>query len=337
MGEDKNMDKLFHDKLNSFEKAPPAFVWDKVQDSLAVNQRKKRLVYWRVAGIAAAVVVAFFTGWQINRDSVDKNEIIVENVVPEINKQITPEIDIEKTQAVAETINESDSESSRPAILPVFIAEKSKTKKTESVVEDIVPHNRESVGFIQSLRSFLNSNTPDTDLLVEIRQAQDEIIFTPEELKIIDENESLIALNNAKKDNGNWMVGAALSPTFSGNKPSHSLEYANNMANPKSANNFNMGGGLSVEYKTKKRWSIQSGLYYSKLNQKANNNIGTNNLYDREPSFASDYVQNTKMVNGSLNMNSVAGVIEIANLPANVQLEGSWDQELAGGAACITD
>jgi hypothetical protein len=73
--EDKNMDQLFRTKLDGFEKEPPAFVWENIRQELDAEKQKKRVFWYRVAGVAAALMLAFVAGWQINRFFPGKGEM----------------------------------------------------------------------------------------------------------------------------------------------------------------------------------------------------------------------------------------------------------------------
>lgn len=67
--EDKTkIDELFKGGLGDFEAEPPEASWQAIQAELAREKRKKRMAYWRIAGTAAAIVLAFFTGYFFQPD-----------------------------------------------------------------------------------------------------------------------------------------------------------------------------------------------------------------------------------------------------------------------------
>jgi len=190
---------------------------------------------------------------------------------------------------------------------------------------------------IESLRAFLTFFDYDERKLGK-SNIHKNIIISPEDQRKMEENSTFLALNKTKSADGNWMIGAAVSPNYSMIKTSQSSEYLRSMANSQSTDNLNLAGGLSVEYKTKKRWSIQSGIYYNKLEQLSGSSLssqnglafgpeGLNNLFNA-PVFAN---------NGLMAMNSVAGVIQIANLPSNVRIEGSLDHAQLGKNTLVTN
>ena len=66
MRKDKNLDELFRDKLLNYEQEPPAYLLDNILSTVAGERRKKKMIFWRVAGVAAALLIAFVAGWQLN-------------------------------------------------------------------------------------------------------------------------------------------------------------------------------------------------------------------------------------------------------------------------------
>ncbi|SFB73529.1 hypothetical protein SAMN05421780_101176 [Flexibacter flexilis DSM 6793] len=51
----KEIDKIFKDKLQSHEAVPPSALWDRLEDHLAENDKRKAAIWWRTASSAAAV------------------------------------------------------------------------------------------------------------------------------------------------------------------------------------------------------------------------------------------------------------------------------------------
>ncbi len=62
--EDKTkIDELFKQGLGGFTAEPPADTWQNIQDNLMTARRRKRMAFWRISGTAAALVLAFFSGY----------------------------------------------------------------------------------------------------------------------------------------------------------------------------------------------------------------------------------------------------------------------------------
>ena len=69
MNDERNMDKLFREKMDGFNAEPPAHLWDGIQMQMAAMQRKKRMGYYRWASVAALLMLAFLAGWYFNSDT----------------------------------------------------------------------------------------------------------------------------------------------------------------------------------------------------------------------------------------------------------------------------
>ena len=59
----ENLDELFRTKFNDLEAEPPFDSWPDIKGRLARKERKKRMAFWRYSSVAAAVLLAFFSGY----------------------------------------------------------------------------------------------------------------------------------------------------------------------------------------------------------------------------------------------------------------------------------
>ncbi|MBR9913494.1 MAG: hypothetical protein GYB32_01500 [Algicola sp.] len=74
MSDKKHIDKLFKEQLKNFEVAPDDAVWERIEKELHKEDRKKRIIiplWWKVAGVAAALVVMFTVGNALFNKSTD--------------------------------------------------------------------------------------------------------------------------------------------------------------------------------------------------------------------------------------------------------------------------
>lgn len=99
-----------------------------------------------------------------------------------------------------------------------------------------------------------------------------------------------------------------------------------------------MGGGFSLELKTKKRWSVQSGVYYTPMGQSSSNNNSREMLasvpMNDSPQYFNTSVKNN---NGTLELNGTAGIIKLNSIPAELQVEGSLDRETFAPKALVSN
>ena len=320
--EDKYFDQVFRDKFADYEKIPPAFVWDNIQETLTGEKRKKRMVYWRFAGVAAALVIAFLAGWQLSKDKVSDTELVAGNT-EQIQYQVQTDNHIKSEEIiVSEEIEELPENTSDKSKI-IFLSKTDSKIFDQQIEQQRLSREKESISFVRSLQAVLKSQKAESQKLLERNNPLTEKeVFTPEELRIIDENRALLAMNNKNEDQRKWVVGAAVSPNYSVYSSSHSDEYEKSMAASGEEDKLNLGGGFSFEYKTRKKWSFQSGLYYNKMEQSSSNS--TQSMYDYAASpndaWSGYFTAPVSENNGVLEMNSVAGVIQIENLPSSVQL-----------------
>ena len=335
---DRNMYQVFRDKLANFEKTPPAFVWEKLQEELAGQKRRKLLVYWRVTGAAAVLLLAFILGWQFSNNDDPKTEILVENTESPVsaekrNTETEKEIKTDDTPQ----INSVSEKIEVQTVKTRFAKAGSTTPKAET--NQLVFHPKiENPGFIKSIQALLASPKSETGKLKGRNPLMEKILFSPEELEIIEQNKVMLAMNSDNDDYRKWMIGASVSPVYSVNQSSQTADYSRKMANPESKDNLNVGGGLSFEYKTQKKWSFQSGVYYSKIEQSSSNTVPARySLSSKLDGLNGFFSTPVATGNGELLMNSVAGVIQIETLPSSVQLEGSLDRESAYAPALVSE
>jgi hypothetical protein len=330
--EDKYIiDQVFRDKLADYEKIPPVFVWDNIQASLVSKKRKKRLIYWRISGIAAALAIAFLAGWQFSKEWGPDQRLVVEKTTqiptePQGNDQIKAGEIIEPEEFEKQPENTFD----KSRI--IFLSDTDSEIFGQQIKQASAHEKEEAIRSIRSLQAVLK-NEPLK--LEENVRSPEEAVFTPEELRIIEENKNLLAMNQKHRDQRKWAIGVAVSPNYSVNHFSHSNEYAKDMAASGDKNNLNLGGGFSFEYKTRKKWSFQSGLYYNKIEQGASNS--TEEMYADPASptdalLASYFTTPVAENNGMLEMNSVAGVIQIEKIPSSVRLAGILDRKSVNSA-----
>ncbi|WP_425076467.1 hypothetical protein [Psychroserpens sp. S379A] len=83
MNDKKNIDKLFKEKLKNFEATPKDHVWQHIEERLHEGKRKRRRIipiWWKVAGIAAGIILLFTVANRIfntsEKDGITKDVIV---------------------------------------------------------------------------------------------------------------------------------------------------------------------------------------------------------------------------------------------------------------------
>lgn len=168
------------------------------------------------------------------------------------------------------------------------------------------------------------------------REFEKEKSLTAGDLAVIEMNKKFLKSEKMNQKERSWSVGAFVVPAYSVNQTSYDDSYASNMSPAGEKDNISMNGGIQVEYKTGKRWSIQSGLYYSHVEQSSgsqNNRdyadvdyLGLNNSY---------FSNKVTVESGTMLMNASAGVIEIENLPLDVNVASSLETVMGSNSEAL--
>ncbi|MDC9721245.1 MAG: outer membrane beta-barrel protein [Urechidicola sp.] len=187
MKPNKNIDRLFQEKLRDFEEMPPDDVWDNIDAQL--NGKKKRRIipiWWRYAGVAVVLLLLTFSGVQYFK-TVD-NVIDIDNTIVDINNNDTPLIDENKE------INDTSNNNIIVSSSDNFDEKQSPTTINQ---DDNVINNEQ---FIQNDSSAKESNVVTKNntqrLTTESRQEQ---VATLKDEKPIAETNSLIAKTEVNK------------------------------------------------------------------------------------------------------------------------------------------
>lgn len=353
MKRDENIDDLFREKLRNYEKEPPAYLLQNVLDGVSGARRNRKIVFWKVAGVAAAILLAFVAGWQLqhfNSETSPQQIVVGPGSSPEIEttKQFGPEgeITLDKIPETGLSRDEKSFKSSSDKNLQ--LVSRIRSQENEMTSEPILyVRTAESTLLhpIKSLRRTIISNNQYANVLHEMKVKDtnaDQFEMTIDQ-QIIVQNQQQLTAQAEKRKNARWLVGAQVSPAFNVSGSSHSQVYASNMLN--SANNpVDIGGGISVEYKKGKRLSVQSGVYYSGMGQASGNSshssVNSDYMFasaDRGAEYFNTSV-NIDTKSSKMMMNSAAGVIEFSSVPSGIVLGASLDEKaMASNAVVVSD
>jgi hypothetical protein len=330
MKNEKNIDNIFREKLENFSVQPPSQIWDNVQTQLAVQKRKNRMIIIGWISAAAVIVLAFVAGWYLN-DNLKTEKIT------SVNKEIIQPEKTEKTEfpaqpekqeqnLTAQNINENIEKPAKKTLFTEQVKnKKTVTKGTNEIInarEDFLIVRIESINAEVAGRKF-----PNNELAFRSERIPDNYLTESEQVLVA---QNVKNMKETTKPDNKWKMGMYVSPGYSSQVASHSENYSENMTYSGSDGNSNVGGGFSVQYKTSKRWIVESGVYYAQNGQQSNNtvNLFSKNM-DSEASFAPGditYLNNTvKLENNNLTMNSTAGVIQFNETPKGAELSGDFE------------
>lgn len=351
MKKDKNLDELFRDKLLNYEQEPPAYLLENILTGAARARRRKTVLFWRVAGVAAALLLAFVAGWQLNTST--RHELGQPVVV---SQQLSTETPDQPKERIIDTPPVAESKSSASAQTALVVRhssvqdtsglnnEKSTAEADHLSAESSVVVSDDESTLLKPLKSLWGLINPDTESALVLQDKKEVPADTSEKTidqQIMELNHQMMLAQNEKEKKGRWLVGGQVAPAYSVTRASHSEQYASTMLNSSSDTPVELGGGVSVEYKTRKRWSLQSGVYYSGLEQKSGNSGYSGGR--KEYAFSD---QGAAYFNASVNidartsnmmMNSTSGVIEFSGIPSGIVLGTSLEDKSLASAVVVSE
>ena len=351
MRKDKNLDELFRDKLLNYEQEPPAYLLDNILSTVAGERRKKKMIFWRVAGVAAALLIAFVAGWQLNDGDLPEMkqaDLVGQSSTPKQSPEI--QIKSERVMPAQEIAPANTSLASNVAmaasqkILSRSIDRNSKSGATTFASQSTpIASNNESLLMkpLKSLYRMIKPETENSNTLQAMKSNDDSpaVIQKTIDQQIMEQNKRMLTAENSSQENARWLVGAQVSPEYNVSRGSQSRSYASNMLRSSSANQVDLGGGISVEYKKGKRWSLQSGVYYSGLGQSSGNSSGSGSK-DMQYSGAGSNYFNTPVSMASnsnrMSMNSNAGVIELSKIPSGLVVGNSLEDKTLNSTVIVS-
>lgn len=366
--EEQNLDKAIREKLDGFSQQPPLHVWDSIQGQLRAQKRKYRIVLFSRIAAAAVIVLAFLAGWyfsdksgeiipavsQTERQSQEsaesnENEAFTPNVGNEgviSNKESeTSVVEIQNNTQIRGTQKENnDNKSIISDNETGNLVADVKSQQSISSEDFSESENRETnrVNFLDKIEAFFTKNEGKNPAL-EQKSIPAKKISEDDKVLIA---ENIRNLQSSESEETKWKVGVQVSPGYSSQNSNYSEAYSNSMTYSGGSGNTNVTGGISVQMKAGKRWSIESGVYYSQNGQRSTNSTGfgflsMDNAYaplsDAERSYFNTAVN---LANGQMAMNSTAGVIQFSKTPVGAEVGASLEDAMVsapGSNTLLTD
>lgn len=336
MKDDLHMDKMFREKFEDFSVEPSAHLWNNIQEQMISRRRKRRMAYIGWISAAAIVVFAFIAGWMLNERSGSITETVVEKQIPQEQKQnieqVEPknDLDVDEENALVADKNESIDHEDIESVTSANNSELVATAKIVSESEENVEPKRQLLNYDYLAATTIQFPVQPEELTLRTTAKEQE---TETSETVLPENERVLIaanmknLNDEQEKGSKWILGAQLSPGYSAHSSSYSSEYSQNMSQVQNGGVSNVGGGISIQYKTSKRLSIESGVYYAQNSQSSgvSNSLFSAPMY--ESSFdmsmvadAPSYANNVSVTREGIVMNSTAGVVKMAKAPQGAEL-----------------
>jgi hypothetical protein len=245
-----NIDLLFRNGLKDFEVLPPPGVWDGIRSSGRVKARP--LIVYRIAAVIAVLVTVSLLTYRWSREMpiATQSEIAfnVNTPSPVISEPliVSPGYSSSKQIMIPVNINAISDEND----LPVSY---NNDKESIETPDQILNYRIDKGLSLQNESGRVNLLTRQKAFYgnsINIRYA--DLQYLPE--KIL-------------KQENRWSIGAMASPTYYSRFNSGNDELSKQLMESEQAV-MSYTGGLAFSYKISKRFSIQSGIYYSSLGQK---------------------------------------------------------------------
>lgn len=347
MTQDKNTDKIFREKLEGFSVPPPSHLWDNILGELAAQKRKKHMLYMGWISAAAVVLLAFVAGWYFNENTNQKinpasdSELVLQeknktektNDAAQFNNIEVIQPEPEKTKLAGITLKKEAQK-----VNPIS-AHMESTDNSQNGEKTVVRENL-NLEFLSGIE--ISFETAENALQPELRKKkiQSKYNVIPDQILIA---ENIQKINSEKSSENNWKMGMYVSPGYSSHVANHTDSYNKLMTYSENTGNVNVNGGFSLQYKTGKRWSVESGVYYAQNGQKSENSIHLLSL-NQNADFAFAPVESDKIYfgnavqveNGNLQMNSTAGVIEFSGTPKGTEITSDFDSRAEVSNALIS-
>jgi hypothetical protein len=245
-----NIDLVFRNGLKDFEVLPPPDVWDNIHP--VVKIRPKSYLLLSAAASVAVIVTAGFFAYRLTRDISPglENSILALN-----NEAATPGNYFSIVKPATITVKEKNS----APVISEKITAYSSGPETEEIASTIASPFPETGTLTSDNKSLvkgpnlasLNAPQESTFKINELYQQLPESNYKPEVKE-------------------RWSIAAMASPTYY-SKFSSGTDDLSKMLDASEQPLISYSGGVAFSYKLSKRFSIQSGLYYSSLGKVVDN------------------------------------------------------------------
>jgi hypothetical protein len=302
MSDQKNIDRLFQDKLQGFEQQPRPEVWSQIQDRMQRKKKRRIPIWWWYTGAAAVLILSLFlllpkdvSDQEIITDPIITESPTTQDVLDSLPKQqpqqpfVTPKVLKEDNTLLTEKTNtdsdaiESVNQKKRPqkSIVPntriaenIIVNKKSdqleENRKNTSNVDAVKDSEKENLNTINDiLKRDKNQEKLDKDKdskpIFEVNQPKDSLkkkLTTPKKESLYTQLDEELLEETKKRKK--WAVRplVALSTVASSSNSPTDQIFSNNPTN----GNRSFDYGLSVSYRVNKKLTIQTGVLTQNVN-----------------------------------------------------------------------
>lgn len=277
--EDKNIDRLFQEKLKDLEVMPNPELWQNIEDKLS-KKKKKRIIpfWWFSSGIAAVLLISLLITNPFKNDATINSSTPVNEDFPVVETQ---QIKVDTTTSkFKETISKEE-------VITELVDNKLNQKKTDKTTKNTIEiaKTETNKSFKEKLKTKTNSSKKETNKILkkkEVHSFKNDVLIADNQLentknkedkitkKTKEKKQALVAfvdenpiekekIKTFKKWSVTPIVGIIGSSSFSeGSSIDKSLK-SNSIST-----NGTLAYGVKVGYQLNKKWSLRSGVQFQK-------------------------------------------------------------------------
>ena len=273
----ENIDELFRDELKNYAPSPPGEAWGRIEKDLAKG--RKKVIIPVFLKVAASILIITSISWIVWKSFISTPQEQSLSVLNE-NENVTTEKPVSSP-----ILSDNNNKSYIAKISTPILSEKDPSAPVETIfpetkqeLADIIEKSK-AVQPIPEINHADNTISPmDSRTLFVYSDREDQIypVIEPS-YKEVNANEiiiqqNLLALESQmdidQKRGPEWSVGGQAGPQYTYrdvyvNAPSYPIDNYDEYESGLLA----YSGGLQFEVEPVKRFSIQSGIYYSKIGQ----------------------------------------------------------------------
>ncbi len=267
-----NIDQIFKESLSDFNVTPPDKVWDRIENDLIF--RKKRLVIPVFLKIAAIVLLLLGGIGLIFRFSNKKtdNEQVVENIKAPVeilkNESITSKNTVitneEKYPVFSNQQKKKDIINETEITQPEILQEKTFANKEEPAI----PENNDLIHAQLAHNADINNIYLNEESEMEMTGVSATQVVPVYYSSRTNAYNSLYAeeIKSTKDRNVQWSIGGQAGPQYSYREVFvNDAGYQNIDLDEYETGMITYAGGINIQLGASKRFTVQSGVYYSKI------------------------------------------------------------------------
>jgi len=244
-----NIDLVFRNGLKDYEVLPPPEVWENLQSGIRV---KPKYVLLKTAAAVTAITTISFFAYRLSKDVVTFPEF---NSVSMNIEAGTPIITTEPKEAVNNLIIVTPVSAISQIAQPAVIKDLNSEIFTGTILVSDLTAFQEIYGIPPEMHMLQQSQSASN-----ISPNPGKVLILPETLPLF------MPETGSDKVKEKWSIGALASPTYYSRISTKGNELSKTLASSEQPL-ISYSGGVSVAYKLNKRFTIQTGLYYSTMGQ----------------------------------------------------------------------